>query len=231
MANFSAGTVGEYNASTGAAINASLITGPYEPTGLALDGSGHLYVTQQGNGLVGEYDASTGATINANFITGLDDPTGLARDASGDFYVSNQYDGIIGKYDASGNAINTAFISVSFSGYGQGPFGLTLDNSGDLYVVNDYTSTVGKYDASTGATINANFITGMQGISMIADATATPEPATNVVFCAGIAALAGYCWLQARAERATGAAGREKGNMTQIGIPESCQELLPDFGS
>ena len=50
-------------------------------------------------------------------------------------------------------------------------------------MVNDYTSTVGKYDASTGATINANFITGMQGISMIADATATPEPATNVVFC------------------------------------------------
>jgi hypothetical protein len=61
-----AGTVGEYNATTGAAINATLITGlPYGPGGLAVSGN-HLLVAE-GAG-VSEYNATTGAVINANFI-------------------------------------------------------------------------------------------------------------------------------------------------------------------
>ena len=36
VANFGSGTVGEYDATTGAAINASFITGLIEPEGLAV---------------------------------------------------------------------------------------------------------------------------------------------------------------------------------------------------
>ena len=60
--------MGEYNATTGATINATFITGLNAPQGLALDGLNHLFV--QNNGTVGEYDATTGAVINAAFITG-----------------------------------------------------------------------------------------------------------------------------------------------------------------
>lgn len=75
------GTVGEYDLTTGAAINSALVTGLNQPVGVAVLGN-DLFVTSNPNGstagLIGEYDATTGATINASFVTGLDDPQGIA---------------------------------------------------------------------------------------------------------------------------------------------------------
>lgn len=109
------GSVGKYNASTGAAINASFITGLTDAEGLALL-SNTLFVasygsTPNGGGTVGEYDATTGAVINANFITGLSYPTGLAL-LGNNLYVVNYLTGTVGKYDATtGAAINASFIT------------------------------------------------------------------------------------------------------------------------
>jgi hypothetical protein len=59
------GWIGEYDATTGAAINAKFITTALDsPSALALSGN-ILYVTNQGNNTVGAYDATTGAVINA----------------------------------------------------------------------------------------------------------------------------------------------------------------------
>lgn len=70
-------TVGKYNATTGATINASLITGLSGPQGMAFLGN-ELFVSNSGTGVVGVYDATTGAAINANFITGLTNPASIA---------------------------------------------------------------------------------------------------------------------------------------------------------
>jgi hypothetical protein len=75
-------TVGEFNATTGAVIKASFITGLNFPWGLALSGN-KLFVANEGsdtvgNNTVGKYNAATGAAINPSFITGLSDPAGLA---------------------------------------------------------------------------------------------------------------------------------------------------------
>ena len=69
------GTVGKYDATTGAAINPSFITGLHAPRSLALLGD-KLFVVSVSK--VGEYDATTGKAINANFITGLYVPFGIA---------------------------------------------------------------------------------------------------------------------------------------------------------
>ena len=74
------GTVGRYDATTGAAVNVPFITGFYTAAGgMAFDGSGHLFVTNYFGGAVGEYDATTGATINAAFVSGqgLEIPDGI----------------------------------------------------------------------------------------------------------------------------------------------------------
>jgi hypothetical protein len=61
------GTVGEFDATTGAAINATLVTGlTYPPYAVSVSGN-HLLVGE-GPG-VSEYNATTGKLINANFIT------------------------------------------------------------------------------------------------------------------------------------------------------------------
>ena len=69
-ANYSAGTVGEYNATTGATINSSLVSGLNTPYGILVSG-GNLWVVNNGAGTIGEYNAITGATINASLVSGL----------------------------------------------------------------------------------------------------------------------------------------------------------------
>jgi hypothetical protein len=69
-------TVGEYDATTGAAINANLITGLNEIFGLAVSDNKLFVCTgTEKKGMfvftVGKYDVTTGAAISANFIKGL----------------------------------------------------------------------------------------------------------------------------------------------------------------
>jgi hypothetical protein len=154
VANYTSGTVGEYDATTGAAINANFITGRNSSFGLALSGN-NLFVSDTQIKTVGEYNATTGAVINANFITGLTGPVGLALSGN-NLFVSNYNAGTVGEYDATtGAAINASFMTGL-----TGPFGLAL-SSNNLFVSNYNAGTVGEYDATTGAVINANLITGL----------------------------------------------------------------------
>ena len=70
------GTIGEYTTS-GATVNASLITGLNRPMGIAVFGSGICLSRTVDGGTIGEYTTS-GATVNASLITGLSDPWGIA---------------------------------------------------------------------------------------------------------------------------------------------------------
>jgi hypothetical protein len=67
VSEFGLSKVGKYDATSGAAINPSFITG-LSGIGLALDGSNHLFVANGNINRVGEYDATTGAAINAKRV-------------------------------------------------------------------------------------------------------------------------------------------------------------------
>jgi WD40 repeat protein len=143
-------TVSEYNATTGAAINANLITRLSTPSRLAVQGN-TLFVANE-SGSVGKYDAATGAAINASFITGMQFfPQGLAVQDN-ILFVANFGYGTVGKYDAStGEVIDTYFITGGF------PTALAL--LGNRLFVLDASASVREYNATTGAAINANLIT------------------------------------------------------------------------
>jgi hypothetical protein len=157
------GSVGEYDATTGAAINASFIS---TPTGhslsLARDANNHLFVGQIGTNPVGEYNATTGAMINANFITAVNNPYALVLDGNNHIFSANTGAGVA-QYDAAtGAAINTTFVDLQ----GAQPRGLVLDGNNHLFVTvgrfdtggNNSYSGVAEFDATTGATINFGFI-------------------------------------------------------------------------
>jgi hypothetical protein len=65
------GTVGEYDATTGAVINANFAGSGTGPTGLALLGNSLFALNNPLLGTVSEYNATTGAVNNAAFISGL----------------------------------------------------------------------------------------------------------------------------------------------------------------
>jgi hypothetical protein len=158
------GTVGAYNATTGAAINADLITGISGATGLAVIGN-MLFVSDQTSssssstfvaGTVGEYNATTGAVINADFITGLSSPERLALSGNTLFVVS----GDVGPNAFTVGAYNATTGAPLYSFTAPDPTGLAVSGN-TLFLANYVGGTVGEYNASTGAVINADFITGL----------------------------------------------------------------------
>ena len=127
---FGSQRVGEYDARTGAAIDANFITGLGGPAGLAVQGptpffpEGLLFVANFGGGTVGQYNATTGEAVNANFIKGLNLPlskpnfiTGLHRPSAiallgNILFVADARPDKVGEYDSiTGDAIKADFIS------------------------------------------------------------------------------------------------------------------------
>ena len=146
------GVVGEYTTS-GAAINPLLITGLGNRTyGLALDGKGHIFVSNYENGTISEY-TTTGETVNGSLISGLNGPVGIAVDKDGHLYVANIHNGIIGEYLTSGDPVNPNLISAN------APWSIVLDGNGNLYVAEN-GGAVAVYK-TTGEPINESLISGL----------------------------------------------------------------------
>jgi len=81
---YSSDSVGEFNATTGALINPSFITGLNGSSDIAFSDNS-IFVANYADAFgenagttVGKYNATTGAAINASFIKGLSNPSELA---------------------------------------------------------------------------------------------------------------------------------------------------------
>ena len=136
MANDTAsGTVSEF-APGNIAPSATLIGLSY-PQALAFDGSGDLYVANQGNGTVSEF--AWGSTTLTATLTGLSSPEGLVFDTNGDLYVSNRGNATVREF-APGAATPTATLSGL-----NGPGAMAVDAGGDLYVANTGGNTVSEF--------------------------------------------------------------------------------------
>ncbi len=158
----SSGSVGSYNATTGAPINTSLITGLNTPTGLALAGS-NLFVVDGGNNRIGRYNFTT-SSYDASFISGV---SGYAIAASeSTLYVASYSGNSISSYNlSSGSLINSSMIAGLSS-----PTSLVVSGS-ILYYVSAYnssgTSMIGRYDLNTNSN-NLSYISGLNAPSAIA---------------------------------------------------------------
>jgi hypothetical protein len=170
-------SVGDYNATTGAAINASLISvsaGVSYPTGLALSGD-KLFVANAGSNTVGEYNINNSKVVlsNPKFIAeGLSWPIGLAISGNNLYVANGNGNESVGVYDATtGAAINANL--VPYTGVLGGPWALAVSGDGNTLFVAHYAQygnvkniglgSVSSYDAKSGAVINANLVLGLKG--------------------------------------------------------------------
>jgi sugar lactone lactonase YvrE len=137
-----------------------------DPAGIALDGTGRIYVLNvNGQGSITEYppigagtgilDEAPSATI-AGSNTLLDEPDGIAVDAAGDIYAVNRIGGPIVSgegYDrgsvtvyaagSNGNVAPTVTIDGAATGLSF-PDAIASDAEGDIYVVNAETANTGS---------------------------------------------------------------------------------------
>ena len=181
--------VGEYNATTGATINASLIGG-LSPTNFAIDDSGNLFVTNDvsgaGNATINEYTTGGAAANGSNpaILSGLTSPAGVAVYNNGNthaLFVTSSTNNSLTEYtlDTNGDGMygvaahggTTTVISSALT-Y---PFNMVIAGS-DLYFVNrnppglpTNPGSVDDYNIGAG-TLNSSFITDLNepyGISVL----------------------------------------------------------------
>jgi uncharacterized protein (TIGR03437 family) len=161
------GTPG-YSGDGGPAIDALL----EYPTGVAVDGSGNLYIADYGNNKIRKVTAATGiiTTVAGTGIYGysgdggpaasaqLSSPSGVAVDGSGNLYIADTYNSVIRMVAAATGIITTvAGGGSAFPGNGgpatsalvRYPDGVAVDGSGNLYV-GDTSNRLRKVTAATG---------------------------------------------------------------------------------
>ncbi len=155
------------------AINAQLNA----PSGVAVDGSGNIYIYDSGNQVI----RKVGANGNISTIAGtpgvngssgdggpatqakfaLSTPGTVAVDASGNVYIADYANSVVRKVAASSGLINVvAGITGRLGHSGDGglataanlyyPAGLALDASGNLYIADTYNYAIRRVSATDG---------------------------------------------------------------------------------
>ena len=146
--------------SAAAASTTSLGTGDPRPFGVAVDGSGNLWVALSHGNLVAEYAvsqlsatnlaATAAVTLGAN-AGSLSQPAGIAFDGNGNLWVANAAANTVVEFSASQLASSgtpTPAVTIAASaGSLDGPLGLAFDFSNNLWVANANAGSVVEFAA------------------------------------------------------------------------------------
>ena len=150
----------------GPAVRASL----NHPAGVAVDGSGNLYIAESGENMIHRVDGTGTITTIAGTgesgfsgdggpaaMAGLDFPQRVAVDGAGNLYIADTYNHRIRRVDASGTITTVAGTGERGLGGDGGPAaaaqlnylaGVAVDKTGSLYIADTYNHRIRRVDAS-----------------------------------------------------------------------------------
>jgi len=195
------GYAGDHGIATVAEVN--------NPTGLALDGAGNLYIADSSNNVVRVVSAATSiiSTVAGTGQAGyagdgsaatsaqMNTPNGLAFDAAGNLYISDTNSSRVRKVNAAGiistYAGNGTYVYSGDGGLANAagmnfPWGLATAPNGDLYIADLYDARIRKVSAAgIITTVAGNGIVGVDGDGGLATLANLSVPAAVVLDPAG----------------------------------------------
>ena len=132
------------------------------PSGIALDGSGNLYIADYQNNAIRKV---TPAGVVTTPYAGFNAPNGIAADGSNNLYVADTGANLIQKITASTGAVSTLATSTAFNT----PEGVAVDSSENIYVADTGNNIIRKINS--GGTVTT--LAGKAGTAGYLDATGT----------------------------------------------------------
>ena len=111
-------------------------SGLRDPLGVAVDGSGNVYIADSFNNAIKEYHAST-QQVTTLVSTGLNTPQGVAVDGSGNVYIADSNNNAIKEYNASTQQVTT-LVSTGLNT----PKGVAVDGSGNVYIADTSNNAI-----------------------------------------------------------------------------------------
>ena len=182
------GSIG-YSGDGGQATDAKLDL----PTGIALDASGNLFITEEGNNVVRKVSSSSVITTIAGAGTAgysgdggpataaeFYSPRGVAVDASGNLFISDAGNSVVRKINVLGIVSTMAGDNISgFLGDGgpataaelTAPAGITIDASGKVYVADYYNYRIRKVNSASLPPITGSMVICAGATSPLTNAT------------------------------------------------------------
>jgi DNA-binding beta-propeller fold protein YncE len=126
----------------------------YDPSGIAVDGYGNVYVADSGNNRIQKF-TSDGIFIAKWGSYGSGDgqllfPFGIAVDGFGNVYVLDQDNVRIQKFTSTGGFITKWGSYGSGDGQFNWPWGIAVDGSGNVYVADSGNDRIQKFTSSGG---------------------------------------------------------------------------------
>ena len=158
--------------------------GLLNPFGIAVDGSGNVWVTNPSVNEISEFSPTGVAITTTNGFAGggLDSPRDIAVDAAGDVWVTNATGSRLSEFNSSGGAISTA---SGYTGGGlNGSYGIAIDASGNVWSANFGANSLSEFNSSGVANSSSPFtgggLTSPRGISIDASGNIWAASAINV---------------------------------------------------
>ena len=156
---------GGFRGDGGPAVRAQL----YDPSGVAVDRAGNVYIADAGNSRIRKVDSSGTITLMVDY-SDIDSPYGVAVDGAGNLYIADSGNHRIRRVDAAGAITTVAGTGErGFSGDGGPaiqaqfifPTGVAVDGAGNLYIADAGNDRIRRVDPAGTVTTIAG--TGKEG--------------------------------------------------------------------
>jgi len=132
------------------------------PWGVAVDGSGNVFVADAGNNLVKEIVAVSGVVSSSSTVktigSGFNNPWGVAVDGSGNVFVADAGNNLVKEIVAvSGVVSSSSTVKTIGSGFNL-PQGVAIDGNGNVFVANYGDSAVEEIVAIGGVVSSSSTV-------------------------------------------------------------------------